>query len=97
MRDEPLRRTVAVLLGYALLAWLALLFGGVLRRLLLLPELFETLLQWGVALGAPVAALIGWHYPSIGHGDGGPGLDGGAASGEVEGGAGGDEASRPGL
>ena len=74
MRDEPLRRTLAVLLGYAALAWVALMFGGWLRRLFALPGQFESLLQWGLLLGIPVAALIAWHYPSIGHGDAGPPL-----------------------
>lgn len=72
MKDEPVRRLVGVLLGYALLAWLALLLGGWLQRVLALPGLFETLLRWGVLAGTPIAGLVAWHYPSIGHGDGDP-------------------------
>lgn len=69
MKDEPLRRTIAVLLGYAAIAWVVLLFGGWLGRVLALPGLFDVLLRWGLVLGVPVAAAMAWHYPSIGHGD----------------------------
>lgn len=85
MRDEPLRRVFAVLLGYAAVAWLALLFGGWLRRLLALPGLFEVLLRWGLVLGVPIAVLIAWHYPSIGHGDAGPPGSPGRPGGDLRG------------
>lgn len=64
------RRAVLVLLFYALGAWVVLLLGGWLRRVLVLPMLFNELLRAGIYLGALVAALVAWHYPRLGGGSG---------------------------
>ena len=69
MRDAPLRRTLTVSLIYLAGAYLVLLLGGWLRRVLALPPLFHTLLTWGLWLGAPVAALLAWYYPKLGSPD----------------------------
>lgn len=63
---EAVRRTVMVLVVYAVVAWVVFLLGGWLRRVLALPPLFDDLLTWGVYGGAGVAALVAWHYPAIG-------------------------------
>lgn len=65
-----MRRTVVVLLFYALGAWAVLLVGGWLSRVLALPMLFDQLLQAGVLLGALVAAVMAWHYPRLAGGSG---------------------------
>lgn len=61
----PVRRVVTVLLVYIAGGWLVLLVGGWLRQVLVLPMLFADLLRWGVYLGAGVAAVMAWFYPSI--------------------------------
>lgn len=66
----PLRRAVLVLLLYALGAWVVLLLGGWLRRVLVLPMLFDELLRAVVYLGAFVAAVLAWHYPRLAGGSG---------------------------
>lgn len=63
---EAVRRTVMVLVVYAVVAWVVFLLGGWLRRVLALPPLFDDLLTWGVYGGAGVAALVAWYYPAIG-------------------------------
>lgn len=63
---EAVRRTVMVLVVYAVVAWVVFLLGGWLRRVLALPPLFDDLLTWGVYGGAGVAALVAWYYPVIG-------------------------------
>lgn len=68
MTESPLRRIAAVLLGYAAVTWVVLKGSDWLRRVLALPELFETLLVAGLVLGVPVAVLMAWKYPELGHG-----------------------------
>ncbi|MDX1646363.1 MAG: hypothetical protein R3304_04385 [Longimicrobiales bacterium] len=65
MKDEPLRRTLLVLLAYVVVAYPVVLLGGWLRRVLALPPLFETLLHGGLVLGVPVAAVLAWRYPEL--------------------------------
>lgn len=62
---HPLRRTVTVLVIYVAAAWVVLALGGWLRQILVLPAVFSALLEWGVYLGAGVAALVAWFYPAI--------------------------------
>lgn len=81
MSGGAVRRTVVVLLFYALGAWAVLLVGGWLSRVLALPMLFDQLLQAGVYLGVPVAALLAWHYPRLAGGSG-DGSDGPAPAGK---------------
>ena len=76
MGDGAGRRVLIVLLGYVVTAWVVLLFADWIARVFALPPLFDTLLRWGVGLGLPVALLIAWKYPEIGHHGG----DGGAAA-----------------
>ncbi|MDE3005809.1 MAG: hypothetical protein ACPGPI_01480 [Longimicrobiales bacterium] len=61
------RRILIVLLGYVVTAWVVLLLAEWLARVFALPPLFDTLLRWGIGLGLPVALLIAWRYPEIGH------------------------------
>lgn len=75
MESGAVRRTLTVLLAYAVVGWVVFLLGGWLRRVLALPPLFDELLTWGVYGGAGVAALMAWHYPTIAAGD--EGSDGG--------------------
>lgn len=63
--DGAFRRTLTVLLVYAAGAWVVLLLGQWLRSVLILPMIFDDLLRWGVYLGAGVAALMAWFYPSL--------------------------------
>ena len=63
--DGALRRTLLVLLAYAAGAWLVLLVGSWLRRVLSLPMLFEQLLHGGLLLGVVVAGILAWHYPRL--------------------------------
>jgi hypothetical protein len=70
MSGGAVRRTVLVLLLYALGAWAVLLVGGWLSRVLALPMLFDRLLQIGLYLGVAVAALLAWHYPRLAAGSG---------------------------
>ncbi len=62
-----LRRAVAVGAGYLAVAWVVLRVAEGARVVLVLPELFLVLLRWGVGLGLPLALLLAWHYPSLGH------------------------------
>lgn len=66
MTDLPIRRIVWVLLAYAVGAWLVLRLGAAIRRLLLLPPLFETLLSGALVLGVPLAIAVAWRYPQLG-------------------------------
>lgn len=75
MVGRAVLRAVTVLLAYAAAAWVVLLLGGWLRRVLALPPLFHDLLTWGVYLGAAIAALVAWYYPAIAT-HGGEGGDG---------------------
>ena len=67
-------RTVAVLVAYSLAALLFVLpLAGILKRTLVLPDVFLTVVHWGIFTGAPLAALLAWHYPRLGwYGAGGP-------------------------
>lgn len=67
---NALRRALLVLLLYALGAWVVLLLGGWLRRVLALPMLFDELLRAGIYLGALVAVVLAWHYPRLAGGSG---------------------------
>lgn len=66
-----MRRVVTVLLIYVVAALAVLVLGEWLRRLLVLPMIFETLLRAGVYLGALVAAVLAWHYPRLATGSDG--------------------------
>lgn len=68
MTDSPVRRTALVLAVYIVVAWFVDDAAGWFRRVLALPELFETLLRGGLWIGGPMAALLAWHYPSLGEG-----------------------------
>ena len=64
---RTLARTVSVLAAYCLAAALFVLpLARLLKRTLVLPDLFQTLVNWGLALGLPLAALLAWHYPRLG-------------------------------
>jgi uncharacterized membrane protein len=63
----PLRRVLAVLLAYAAGAWIVLLGARWLRRVLALPQLFDDLLLAALIAGVPVAAVVAWRYPDLGH------------------------------
>ncbi len=70
MKKSPLRRITYVLLAYLPVAWIVLGFAGWLRRVLALPQLFDSLLRGGLVLGLPLAALLAWKYPELGNGNG---------------------------
>jgi len=72
MEGGAVRRTVTVLLLYALGACIVLPLGAWLRRVLVLPSIFAELLRWGVYGGAVVAALVAWFYPRIATQERGP-------------------------
>jgi hypothetical protein len=65
-----------VLTVYVVVAWTVLGVTDWLRRVLALPELFDTLLRGGMVVGLPVAALLAWKYPVLGHGGAVPALPG---------------------
>lgn len=67
MIPAPLRRALAVGAGYAVTAWVVMRVAAWARVVFALPDLFLVLLRWGVGLGLPVAILLAWHYPSLGH------------------------------
>lgn len=69
-RDSPVRRVAVVVLLYVAAGWIVLSFGGWLRRVLVLPPLFDTLLRAGLAVGLPVAAALAWSYPRLAGGSG---------------------------
>lgn len=79
--DAPVRRVVAVLVVYAGGAWIVLRLGDWLRRVLMLPPLFDTLLRAGLLVGVVVAAALAWSYPRLAVGDGSDG-EGRAGDGE---------------
>lgn len=70
MGDQPVRRTLTVLLVYAAGGWIVLMLGGWLRQVLVLPMVFSQLLRWGVVLGGGVAVGMAWFYPAIAAGEG---------------------------
>ena len=57
---------VLVLALYIVVAWFVYDAAVWFRRALALPALFETMLRGGLWVGGPVAALLAWHYPSLG-------------------------------
>lgn len=65
MNQGALRRVVPTLLVYAAVSWLVLGLSRWLRRVLALPGLFDSLVFWGLVLGAAFAALLAWQYPEI--------------------------------
>ena len=67
MIPAPLRRALVVGAGYVATAWVVLRVAAWVRPIFALPELFLVLLRWGVVLGLPVAVLLAWHYPRLGH------------------------------
>jgi hypothetical protein len=75
MEGRAVLRTLMVLMAYLAGAWVVLLLGGWLRRVLALPPLFDDLLRWGVYAGAVIAGLVAWYYPAIAT-QGGHGTDG---------------------
>ena len=66
MNGPALRRAGLVLALYIVAAWFVHDAAEWFRRALALPELFETLLRVGLWAGGPAAALLAWHYPSLG-------------------------------
>lgn len=64
---EAGRRILSVLLGYLLVAWVVVMLADWLAAVLALPPMFDSMLRWGIGLGLPVALLIAWKYPEIGH------------------------------
>ena len=70
MGDQPVRRTLTVLLVYAAGGSIVLMLGGWLRQVLVRPLVFSQLLRWGVLLGGGVAVGMAWFYPTIASGEG---------------------------
>lgn len=66
MNPSPFRRIALVVLIYVAVGWVVLGAGGWLRRVLALPQLFQTLLALGLMVGLPVAAILAWKYPDLG-------------------------------
>lgn len=64
-------------LGYAIVAALVLGVAGWIRPILALPADFPRLLRVMVTVGFPIALVIAWHYPSIGHHGAAPGSEAG--------------------
>ena len=69
-----LLRIALVLAAYFVAAFLLVLpLASFLRRALVLPESFDTLVGWGLVVGGAAAALFAWHYPRLGwHGGAAP-------------------------
>lgn len=70
MTDRPLRRVAIVVAIYLVVALVVLPVSEWARRIFALPGLFSDLLRLGLLAGLPVAAVLAWHYPKLGHGDG---------------------------
>lgn len=62
-------------LAYGVVAALVLGVAGWIRPVLALPATFPRMLRVMVAVGFPIALLIAWHYPNIGHHGAGPGSE----------------------
>lgn len=71
MTRAPVGRVVRVLLAYGAVAWLVLLGAAWLRRVLALPGLFDDLLLALLLAGVPVAVVMAWRFPQLGHGESG--------------------------
>ena len=67
MNAGGLRRVVLVGLAYGVVAAFVLSVAGWIRPILALPADFPRLLRVMVTVGFPIALLIAWHYPNIGH------------------------------
>ena len=67
MSQGAVRRIAVVLIGYLVVAWLVLGVADWARPVLALPVLFPRLLRNGLAAGLPIALLLAWYYPSMGH------------------------------
>jgi len=67
---SPAVRIAIVVTLYVVVAWGVLGVTDWARRMLVLPELFDSLLRGGIVIGLPLAALLAWKYPELGHGDG---------------------------
>lgn len=63
-------RVVKVLLVYAVGAAVAWSLIPPIRRTFLLPALFTDVAQGALVLGALVAAVVAWRYPTMGVGSG---------------------------
>lgn len=61
------------MLAYGAGAWLVFVAAGWVADVLALPRLFDTLLRWGLVVGAGMAALVAWRFPQIGDGGHRPG------------------------
>ena len=70
MKDRPMCRVVIVLAIYVVVTVLILPVTDWAKRLFALPGLFSDLVRVGLVLGLPVAAILAWIYPTLGHGDG---------------------------
>jgi len=66
------RRIAIVLVAYLVVAWLVLGVAEWARPVLALPVLFPRILRNGLALGLPLALLLAWYYPKMGHHGGEP-------------------------
>jgi len=67
MKQGGLGRIAVVLIAYVVVAWLVLGVAEWARPVLALPVLFPRLLRNGLAVGLPIALLLAWYYPSMGH------------------------------
>lgn len=76
MKSGGLRRVVLVGLAYGVVAVLVFAVAGWVRPILALPAAFPRMLRMMVGVGFPVALLIAWHYPNIGHHGAVPGEEG---------------------
>ena len=70
------RRAALVLVAYVCVAVLVIAVADWVRPVLALPASFPRLLRGLLALGLPVALLLAWHYPKLGHHGMNPGDDG---------------------
>ncbi len=61
------RRVAVVLLAYVVVAGTVWAVAGWARRVLALPASFLDLLGIGLAVGLPLAGLLAWYYPRLGH------------------------------
>jgi hypothetical protein len=61
------RRVVLVAVGYLTTAVVVFRAADWVRPVLALPAAFTRLLGVGLAAGLPLALLLAWHYPKLGH------------------------------
>ena len=80
MKLAAVWRVTAVVLAYGVAAVVLVVPGaGLLARVLALPDLFTDIVRWGVIGGLPIAAVLAWAYPRLGHGGLAPTADDGTA------------------